>query len=272
MAGTETEKMWGKSTEICNAWETPTYRKEEQSGYDYHPAQAKTWMLLVQHYGTILSMHMTSESELKKTPQTSLACKNTWKIWCKMWCCLPESKNYLKQQHCKVRTTRQMSLAFKISESCWVIKSRGVIPGYLFKYILYEGINTKKIFQLTVFLKDEEKKACFPSCRNTPFLSKASATTSLRRESYSLLPLLAVWWHHARSPRLHPQLCMRLLYCSLSWCWKAGNNYYFSCLAQGLFSRLAACFLFLKVNSLSCMPRRQRKEITKESKNWLETI
>lgn len=80
MAGIETQKCEEKSTEICNDWETPTYRKEVQSGYDSHPAQAKTWMLLVQHHGTTLSIHMTAESELKKIPQTSLACEITWKI------------------------------------------------------------------------------------------------------------------------------------------------------------------------------------------------
>lgn len=106
-------------------------------------------------------------------------------------------------------------------------------------------------------------KACSPSCLNTPILSEASATTSLPRESNSLLSLLAVWWYHVRSPRLHPQLWMRLCSCSPGWCWKAGNNYYLSFLAQGHFSRLVACFLFLKVNSLSSMPKRQRKEITK---------
>jgi len=37
------------------------------------------------------------------------------------------------------------------------MKSRGIIPGCSFKYILYEGINIKKRFQLTVFLKDDKK-------------------------------------------------------------------------------------------------------------------
>lgn len=53
------------------------------------------------------------------------------------------------------------------------------------------------------------------------------------------------------------------------WCWKAGNNYYFSCLSQGLFSRLAACFLFLKwIACLTCPGGRKRELLQKAKIDW----
>ena len=149
-----------KSTEICNDWDamhTPAYRKEEQSGYDSHPAQAKTWMLLVQHYGTILSMHMTSESELKKNPQTRLACKNTRKFWCKMCAVCLNQKIISSNSTARCELPGRCHWHSRSVNNCWVIKSREVITGYHFKYILYKGINIIKRFQLAVFLKDEEK-------------------------------------------------------------------------------------------------------------------
>jgi len=64
---------------------------------------------------------------------------------------------------------------------------------------------------------------------------------------------------------------MRLPCCRLGWCQKAGNNCYFSCFAQGLFSRFVACFLFLKVNNcLACLRSRERKlqKVAKITLKW----
>lgn len=120
-----------KRTTMCKNGETSMYSKEEQSGYDSHPAQAKTETLLVPHYATIISAHTTSESELKKTPQTTIACKSTWETWCKMSavCLNPKLSEGTALQG--VNHQRDV-IAFKISESCWVVKSTEVIPGYPF--------------------------------------------------------------------------------------------------------------------------------------------
>lgn len=155
----------------------------------------------------------------------------------------------------------------QICEYCWIRKSRGVIQRHPLR-IFFLWCN-KYHNEIPTGCLSKAWEACFPSFLNSTFLSKASAITSLPKESYFLPPLLAVRWHPMRSPRLHPLLPVRLPCCHLHGCW---HNCYLSCLAQGLFSRLAACFLVLKVNSLSCMPRRKRKEVTKESKNWLEII